>query len=101
MTEELRKRIPKLYTQETEKDPLVYTKYFSPDSNWTWYALEFDGKDTFFGYVDGFEAEFGYFSLSELESVRDPLGLGIERDLHWEPKLLSEVESEVKKRRGD
>lgn len=98
MTQELRKKIPNLYSQETEKDPLVYAKFFTPDSNWTWYALEFDGKDTFFGYVDGFEPELGYFSLSELESVRGPLGLGIERDMYWEPKPLSEVEKEVKAR---
>ncbi len=101
MTEELRKKIPKLYSQETEKHPLVYAKFFTPDSSWTWYALEFDGEDTFFGYVDGFEPELGYFSLSEMESVKGPLGLKIERDLYWEPKLLSEVEKEVKKRRGD
>jgi hypothetical protein len=101
MTEELRKKIPKLYSQETEKNPLVYAKFFSPDSSWTWYALEFDGEDTFFGYVDGFEPELGYFSLSEMESVKGPLGLKIERDLYWEPKPLSLVEKEVKKRRGD
>jgi hypothetical protein len=100
MTEELRKKIPKLYSQETEKDPLVYAKYFTPDSSWTWYALEFDGEDTFFGYVDGFEPELGYFSLSEMESVKGPLGLKIERDLYWELKPLSLVEKEVKKRRG-
>ncbi len=101
MTEELRKKIPKLYSQEKEKDPVVYAKYFTPDSSWTWYVLEFDGKDTFFGHVDGFEPELGYFSLSELESVKGPLGLEIERDLHWEPKPLSEVKKEVKARRKE
>ena len=102
LTEELRKKIPKLYSQETEKDPIVHAKYFTPDSSWTWYVLEFDGEDIFFGYVDGFEPELGYFSLSELESVRGPMGLEIERDLHWQPKRLSEVEREVKaRRRGD
>ena len=30
---------------------------------------------------EGFEKELGYFSLSELESVRGPYGVGIERDL--------------------
>jgi hypothetical protein len=34
-------------------------KYFTPDSNWTWYASEFDGEDTFFGPVAGFEVELG------------------------------------------
>ena len=66
-------------------------KFFTPDSNWTWYATEFNGDDIFFGFVIGFEPEFGYFSLSELESVRGPLGLPIERDLHFEPKSLEEL----------
>jgi hypothetical protein len=49
----------------------------------TWYATEFDGEDLFFGLVDGLEKEFGYFSLSELESVDGPFGVGIERDLYF------------------
>jgi hypothetical protein len=91
MSKELRKKIPPLYSQENVKDPIVYAKYFMPDSHWTWYVLEFDGKDTFFGYVDGDYQELGYFSLSELESIRGPLGLEVERDLYWKPKPLSEV----------
>ncbi len=93
MTKEMRKKIPPLYSQEKVKDPIVHAKFFTPDSSWTWYVTEFDGKDTFFGYVDGICAEMGYFSLSELEEVRGPLGLRIERDLFWKPKPLSEVQS--------
>ena len=33
----------------------------------------------------------GYVSLDELQSVRGPLGLGIDRDLHWTPRTLQEV----------
>jgi hypothetical protein len=33
----------------------------------------------------------GYFSLSDLASVKGPLGLGIERDLHFKPTRLSEI----------
>lgn len=62
-------------------DALAHVKYFTPDSSWTWYATEFDGEDTFFGLVKGFEKEFGYFSLSELESAKGPMRLSIERDL--------------------
>jgi Protein of unknown function (DUF2958) len=51
----------------------------------------FDGEDVFFGWVMGFEQELGYFRLSELESVRGPLGLQIERDVHFPPTRLSEV----------
>jgi len=101
MTEELKKKIPPLYSQENAEDPIVYAKYFTPDSYWTWYVLEFDGKDTFFGYVDGIYPELGYFSLSELEKIRGPLGLKVERDLYWKPKPLSEVKKEVIARRRE
>jgi hypothetical protein len=60
-------------------------KYFTPYSNWTWYASEFDGKDRFFGLVSGFEIGLGYFLLSELASLRGPMRLPIERDLHYVP----------------
>lgn len=60
----------------------VVVKFFTPDGNWTWYATEFDGEDTFYGLVCGHVAELGYFSLSELRSVKGPLGLAIERDRH-------------------
>jgi hypothetical protein len=95
LTEELRAQIPPLYSTEKESDPIVYVKFFTPWSNWTWYVLEFDGEDIFFGYVKGFEAELGYFSLSELEGIRGPWGLKIERDLYFTPKPLSEVKKGV------
>tara|TARA_R100001230_G_C5617533_1_gene127677 strand:+ start:298 stop:471 length:174 start_codon:yes stop_codon:yes gene_type:complete len=48
--------------------------------------MEFDGEDTFYGYVDGDYGEYGYFSLSELQSVKGMFGLGIERDIHWDDR---------------
>ena len=91
LTDELRKMLPPLYSQEHEEDPLVICKFFTPDSNWTWYGLEFDGEDLFFGWVVGFEKGLGYFCLSELAEARGPLGLPIERDIHFSPMKLSEV----------
>jgi hypothetical protein len=64
-------------------DALAQVKFFISDAQWTWYASEFDGEDIFFGLVIGLEIELGYFSLSELKSVKGPLGLPIERDLHF------------------
>ena len=91
INQELTKQIPALYSQEKNDDPTVYVKFFTPWSNWTWYATEFDGTDTFFGLVYGLEQEWGYFSLSELENVRGPYGLRIERDIYFRPKPLSQV----------
>ena len=98
LTPELRAELPELYATEATPmaEKLAVAKFFTPDSNWTWYAVEFDGKDTFFGLVEGFESEYGYFSLSELESARGPLGLPIERDLYFEPTLLVELDSSLK-----
>jgi len=104
LTEELRKQLPPLYSQEQEKDPMVICKFFHPLSPWTWYAYEGSPVDEngyydtdrekvdflFFGWVYGDYPELGYFSLSELESV-SVMGLGIERDLHFTPMRLSEV----------
>lgn len=92
LTEELRKKLPKLYECEYQGlNALAQVKFFTPDSSWTWYASEFDGEDIFFGLVSGLEVELGYFSLSELQSVRGPLGLPIERDLYYIPKTLKEL----------
>jgi len=89
---ESREKLPELYSgEEKGLDALALVKFFTPDSNWTWYASEFDGEDTFYGLVIGFEVEFGYFSLKELQSVRGPWGLPIERDLYFQQKALGEL----------
>jgi len=94
LTPEIREALPLLYANEEEGlAAQALVKFFTPDSNWTWYASEFDGEDIFFGLVIGFEAELGYFSLQELQSVRGPLGLPIERDLHYKPRSLAELQS--------
>lgn len=94
LTEELRKALPPLYSQENEKDPVVVCKFFLPMTKWTWCATEFDGKDTFFGFVSGEYPELGYFALSELENAEGPYGLGVERDMFFEPVRLSVVKRE-------
>jgi len=96
LTQQIRRKLPPLGSQEPLGPKAVaHVKFFTPDSNWTWYATEFDGQDTFFGLVDGLDKELGYFSLSELQSTRGPLGLAIERDLYWRPKTLEEIAPEL------
>lgn len=95
LTKENRKALPPLRAQEHADDPIAYVKFFTPWSNWTWYATEFDGEDEFFGLVQGHEIELGYFSLKELESVRGPFGLRIERDRHFDPTPLSVIRSKL------
>jgi hypothetical protein len=94
LTQEVLSRLPALGSQENEKDPIVQVKFFTPDAGWTWYATEGspEGDDfIFFGYVQGVEPEWGYFSLRELRTVRGALGLPVERDLHFDPRPMSQV----------
>ena len=93
LTKEIRKQLPALYATEEipteEKDIIV--KFFCPWNNWTWFAVEFDGTDRFFGLVHGFEKEWGYFSLSEMSAVTGPMGLKIERDLYFGNKKIKDI----------
>ena len=96
LTKALRKKLPKLYATDGKGDEAVaIVKFFTPDANWTWYAIEFDGDDLFFGLVNGFEPELGYFSLSELQTVRGGLGLPVERDMYWEEMTIGEIKKRI------
>ena len=96
--------LPKLYAQDGKgDDAMVFVKLFSPFSNWTWYVTEFDPEEKiFFGLADGFEAELGYTSLEELESLtHDRLGIpAVERDKFFTPRPIKEVRREVAARRA-
>ena len=105
LTKEMRKKLPPLYAQESKGGKaVVYLKLFTPDAGWSWLATEGSavtdeqGNEIdfqFFGLVEGQCKELGYFNLSELESVRGPMGLPIERDPWWEPKTLEEIAPEM------
>ena len=94
LTDELRARLPPLYSQEAEAEPKGYAKFFLPGTGWTWYVTEGseqEGDFLFFGFVVGLESEFGYFLLSELEGVKTKLGLHVERDLAFREGKLTDV----------
>lgn len=90
--------IPDLYETEESLDPICHVKLFTPDSNFTWYIIELSKLDTntCYGYVQGLESELGYFTLEDLESIRGPLGLAIERDTWFEPTPFSQVKKSLK-----
>lgn len=97
MTKAIKERFAKLGRQEDQGEKaIVVAKFFTPDSNWTWYATEFDAENgEFFGLVKGFETEYGYFSLAELEGAKGPMGLPIERDLHFKEITVGEVKAKL------
>lgn len=96
LTQEIIKKIPALYSMDgkpkTERKVIV--KFFTPDGQWTQYVLEGEKQEngdwTFFGLVDGFEKELGYFSLNELLKVRGSLRLPVERDMYFGDHMFSE-----------
>lgn len=48
-----------------------------------------------FGLCYIFEPEWGYVSLSELEGVNGPLGIGLERDLYWTPITVQDLKKHL------
>lgn len=102
LTKELERKIPALYSTEEieEQDKQIICKFFALGSSWTWYVVEGerqeDGDYLFYGLVNGFDKEWGYFSLRELESVRVLESIirngipGIERDLHFGPVTVGD-----------
>jgi hypothetical protein len=101
LTKAIEKKLPKLYANENKSPDQIKVpvKFFTPWSNWTWYATEYDPIERrFFGLVCGFEKEFGYFSLDELMAVKGKFGLKIERDLWFDPNTtLQDVTTKIEK----
>jgi hypothetical protein len=98
LTKALRAKLPKLYaTDHLGMKAVAQVKFFMPGTGWTWYATEFDGVSTFFGLVIGHEMELGYFSLTELETVRNQMGLLAERDRGFKPTTLEKLQAHYSK----
>jgi hypothetical protein len=95
LTKALEKRFAEVGRQEEVRDPIMVAHFFNAAGAGDWYATEYYPETReFFGYVSIFgdhNDEWGYFSLSELESHRSILGPGIERDLYWQEKPFSQV----------
>jgi len=99
----VRKKLPPLYSQEKEKDPMVYLKLFSPYmAMGYWLITEFDGDDTMFGAANtGHGWELGYSSLKEMEGAKYKGVQAIERDMYFKPKKLSAAKAEIARSRGE
>lgn len=93
MTKEIEKKAQKQFSQGSDMTQLVVAKFFDPCGGWTWYLMNQDPEDPdyLWGIVKGSEVEMGSFSLSELSNHRGQLGLGIERDLHFNPQPAEEI----------
>ena len=88
LTKALEKKLPALHSATGK----AFVKWFTPDANWTWYVMEYDPKTgECFGFVDGLEKEFGYFTLNQVQEVRGKFGLPVERDLLFETTDVEEL----------
>ena len=91
LTKEIKQKLPPIGTTANQIDPIAIVKFFNPCGIGTWWACEFDPESRiFFGKADLGFPELGTFSLDELQSYKGPLGLGIERDMYFKPKPLSQ-----------
>src|SRR6202051_1704672 len=79
-------QIARMDNCEPDLDFKPVVKLFTPDAQCTWLLTELGLDDIAFGLCDlGMGApELGYVSMTELRSVRGPLGLPIERDPHFD-----------------
>jgi len=83
------------------KDIRIVMKLFNPTGAGTWYLYEREDEDIYWGFVtlgDPMCAECGTVSMSELMAFRGRFGLGIERDMHFEPLSISleEVQNTIR-----
>tara|TARA_B100001059_G_scaffold235662_1_gene282150 strand:- start:3452 stop:3823 length:372 start_codon:yes stop_codon:yes gene_type:complete len=85
MTKTLEKRFAQVGDQSEKENPTFIAKFFDPVGSGTWYATEYNPESKICnGYVTGLAFdEWGSFSITELESIVRPFGLGIERDIHF------------------
>jgi hypothetical protein len=89
--------------RDRDRDPIPLVKLFNPRGSATWLATALAAdEDTLFGLADlGCGCpELGSFSLTALQSVRLPLGLGIERDLAFDTRAPLSVWARAALRTG-
>ena len=86
-------------SQKSMADIKIVMKLFNPQGAGTWYIYEKLNEDHYMAFVnlgDPDMAEIGTVSMDELLSFRGWLGLGLERDMHFDPlsvTLLSVYET--------
>jgi hypothetical protein len=89
-------KIPAFYSTEGVplKEKMIHMHFFIGGCDW--YAAEYSPEEKcFFGFAilngDLDNAEWGYFSLEELDSLKVKF-LEVDKDCHWTPKKAIEIE---------
>lgn len=102
--EEAIKNTPYASTEHVERDDKkVIARFFNPIGAGTWYVLENDrwddGRVVFGAATLGYGLELGSISIDELENLKLPLGMRIERDISVVP--LKRTLGELRKAYGE
>ncbi|MEE8584395.1 MAG: hypothetical protein V3T83_06030 [Acidobacteriota bacterium] len=94
--EEIRKRLPGLGSAR-QANPMhkwiALARCVDPETRISWYLIEFDGQDRFFGLMVGKHSVAGEFSLAELQALGaegDEAG-GVYLDNSFQPTALIEL----------
>ena len=97
LTKTLIKQIPTLdeTAEQGIDESFAYVKIFNPMGNHQWFITAYDPEQNLaFGYVnlnDPQMAELGYISMQELEEIKLPFGMKLERDRGFSKTPLTEV----------
>ena len=92
-------QIARMDNQQPDIDFKPVVKLFTPDAQCTWLLTELGLDDIAFGLCDlGMGCpELGFVSMREIRELRGPLGLPVERDLHFDAdKTLSAYADEAR-----
>ena len=88
---------------DKEKSFDVVVKLFNPAGIGTWWLSELNpDENVAFGYAlldDPLFAELGYIDIAELQNLKLPLGLGIERDRYFNSMPMDKVIEQVQEKR--
>ena len=93
LTKAIINKATRQYPKGADMEQMVVAKFFNPFGRGTWYLMNMDG-DYCWGIVDGNAVEVGSFSMNELKQIKI-MGLGIERDRHFEPIKANELWEEL------
>lgn len=89
MTDEIRRRLPRLHATENDEDPVVQGRFRA----WNvcdWNVVEFDGENICFGLIWQWYPIWGYFALSHLETINVRHGgPAIVVDRFFQPRRVS------------
>jgi len=105
LPDEVRTRLPPLYGQRAETDPLVYARLFVPGTSVAWYVTECSPEgEEFVLYAlavdETGERSWEYVTLSAVEAFRSPSGIQPARDIDFNSVPASAVVARLEAERS-